>query len=70
MADNANERRRELEKRLRTVKESFERDMRARGFDPAQAENVALPAPLAKLYLELQSLLEEQNDLCNQTRSG
>jgi hypothetical protein len=70
MVDNLNERRRELETRLRIVKESFERDMRARGFDPAQAENVALPAPLAKLYLELQSLLEEQNDLCNQTHSG
>ena len=63
MADNANERRRELEKRLRTVTESFEHDMRARGFDPAQAENAALPTPLAALYLERQSLLEELDNL-------
>jgi len=33
--------------------------MRTRGFDPAQAENAALPTPLATLYLERQSLLEE-----------
>ena len=63
MADNANERRRELETRLRTVTESFEREMRARGFDPAQAENAALPTPLATLYLERQSLLDELDNL-------
>ena len=27
-------------------------EMRARGFDPAQAENVALPSHLAALYAE------------------
>ncbi len=63
MADNANERRRELEMRLRTVTESFEHGMRARGFDPAQAENAALPTQLATLYLERQSLLEELDNL-------
>lgn len=72
MADNANERRRELETRLRTVTESFEHDMRARGFDPAQAENAALPTPLATLYLERQSLLEELDNLnsVDTTRGG
>ena len=59
MTDNANERRRELETRLRTVTETFEHQMRARGFDPAQAENAALPTPLAQLYMERQSLLDE-----------
>jgi len=59
MTDNANERRRELEARLRTITESFEHEMRARGFDPAQAENAALPTALASLYLERQSLLDE-----------
>jgi len=63
MTDNANERRRELETRLRTVTESFEHEMRARGFDPAQAENAALPTPLAKLYVERQSLLDELDNL-------
>ena len=70
MADNVSERQSELETRLRTVTERFERDMRARGFDPAQAENAALPAPLAKLYLERQSLLDELDELGNETRSG
>jgi len=59
MANNANERRRELETRLRTVTERFEHEMRARGFDPAQAENAAMPTRLASLYLERQSLLDE-----------
>ena len=59
MTENANERRRELETRLRTVTETFEHQMRARGFDPAQAENAALPTPLAQLYMERQSLLDE-----------
>ena len=63
MADNANERRRELETRLKTITENFEHEMRARGFDPAQAENAALPTPLATLYLERQSLIEELENL-------
>ena len=42
----------ELLQRLRTLDAEFERQMRARGFDPAQAENIALPSILAKLYAE------------------
>ena len=42
----------ELLQRLRTLDAEFERQMRARGFDPAQAENIALPSSLAKLYAE------------------
>ena len=42
----------ELHDRLRTLDAEFERQMRARGFDPAQAENTALPSTLAKLYAE------------------
>ena len=53
----------ELEARLKSVNEEFDREMRARGFDPAQAENVALPAALARLYMERQQLLEELNNL-------
>ncbi len=53
----------ELEARLKSVNEEFNREMRARGFDPAQAENVALPAALARLYMERQQLLEELNNL-------
>ena len=41
---------------LRELDAEFEREMRARGFDPAQAENVALPSGLAKLYAERQRI--------------
>ena len=37
--------------------------MRARGFDPAQVDNVALPAPLAALYLQQQSLMEQVEEI-------
>ena len=39
-----------LRERLRALDAEFDREMRARGFDPAQAENVALPSHLATLY--------------------
>ena len=39
-----------LRERLRALDAEFDRKMRARGFDPAQAENVALPSHLATLY--------------------
>jgi hypothetical protein len=45
-----------LQESLRAVEREFERGMRARGFDPAQDENLALTSSLAKLY-------EERNDL-------
>lgn len=41
-----------LRAKLRALDAEFEREMRARGFDPAQAENVALPSHLAALYAE------------------
>ena len=53
---------RELFHKLCTLDAEFERQMRARGFDPAQAENIALPSTLAKLYAERETtkaLLEE-----------
>jgi len=53
----------ELEACLKSLNENFDREMRARGFEPAQAENVALPAALARLYMERQLLLEELNNL-------
>ncbi len=52
----------ELLQRLRDLDAEFERQMRARGFDPTQAENIALPSTLAKLYAERETtkaLLEE-----------
>ncbi len=40
----------QLEDRLREVEETFIRQMRERGFEPDQADHIALPGPLAKLY--------------------
>jgi hypothetical protein len=40
----------ELNQKLQTLDAEFDREMRARGFDPTQAENVALPSHLAALY--------------------
>ena len=58
----------ELNRRLHDLDSEFEREMRARGFDPAQAENVALPSHLATLYAEREQIkarleeLEGQNN--------
>ena len=45
-----------LRERLRALNAEFDREMRARGFEPAQAENVALPSHLAKLYAEREQI--------------
>jgi hypothetical protein len=56
-------RREELASRLRELDETFEREMRARGFDPAQAENVALTSELARLYAARQEVRDELEEL-------
>lgn len=45
-----------LQEQLNLVELEFERELRARGFDPAQADNVALTSKLAKLYEEREAL--------------
>jgi hypothetical protein len=59
MANKEEERHRGLDARLRKIEARFEHEMRERGFDPAQADNVALPGPLAKLYAEREELRAE-----------
>lgn len=54
---------RELKARLREVEESLDHQMRQRGFDPSQAENIALPGPLAKLYAEREQLRSQLQEL-------
>ena len=49
----------DLREKLRTLDAEFDREMRARGFDPAQAENVALPSHLAALYAEREQIKAE-----------
>ena len=49
----------QLEDRLNQVDAKLQRELRARGFDPNQDNNLALTAPLAKLYTERESLRAE-----------
>ena len=58
-----NDRRGALEEKLRSVVEIFLREMRARGFEPDQAENVALPTSLARLYAEREALQAELDEM-------
>ncbi len=59
----------ELEARLRELDERLRSEMRARGFDPAQGENLALTGPLAKLYMERETLREELETLAGSKTS-
>lgn len=63
MNHETSEQRRWLEERLREVEEDFERQMRQRGFEPAQAELIALPGPLARLYAEREELRANLEEL-------
>jgi len=49
----------QLVKRLREVESHLQSQMRARGFDPEQSENLALTAPLARLFIEQETLRAE-----------
>jgi len=53
----------ELSQKLRDLDAEFDREMRARGFDPLQAENVALPSHLATLYAKREQIKAELREL-------
>ena len=53
----------ELNTKLRALDAKFDQEMRARGFDPAQAENVALPSQLAMLYAEREQVKAQLAEL-------
>ena len=57
------ERTTELRENLRELEARFEREMRARGFEPSQAETSALPSGLASLYAEREGLRAELDEL-------
>ena len=57
----------ELLKKLRDLDARFDREMRTRGFDPAQAENMALPSHLATLYAEREQVKAELQELEGKT---
>jgi hypothetical protein len=59
----------ELEERLRDLDARLRNEMRARGFDPAQDANLALTGPLAKLYMERETMREELERLTGSRNS-
>ena len=67
MADRTSDRRRALEDKLRSIEEIFLREMRQRGFEPDQAENVALPTSLARLYTQREAWKTELNEMKGET---
>jgi hypothetical protein len=60
----------ELEERLRVLDERLQTEMRARGFDPAQDDNLALTGPLARLYMEREKLRDELQTLAETEKSS
>jgi hypothetical protein len=63
MGSSEETRRTRLEEKLRELDQRLRREMRARGFDPDQDDNLALTAPLAKLYTEREQLREDLESL-------
>ena len=53
----------EINRKLRELDTEFDREMRVRGFDPAQAENMALPSNLARLYAEREQIRAQLQDM-------
>lgn len=61
--DNNREEIKTIREKLRDLDAEFDREMRARGFDPGQAENVALPSHLAMLSAERERIKAELDEL-------
>ena len=53
---------------LRALEARFDAEARKRGFDPAQAENMALPSTLATLFLEREEIRAELEELAEHKR--
>ncbi len=56
-----------LRAKLRALDAEFDQELRARGFDPAQAENVALPSHLATLYAKREQIKAQLAELEGKT---
>ena len=63
-------RRDELEGKLRELEAQFADEMRKRGFDPAQVDNVALPSSLAKLFAAREEIKSELEELISNEQTG
>jgi len=53
----------DVREKLRDLDERFDRELRARGFDPAQADNVALPTVLARIKAEREEIKTRMEEL-------
>jgi hypothetical protein len=53
----------ELQHRLKDLEARFQTEAQRRGFDPAQIENMALPAALAKMFAERTEIKAELEEL-------
>jgi hypothetical protein len=60
----------ELQRRLADLDVRFTDEMRKRGFDPAQAENLALPSALARLFTERLEIMDELAELVTDDQTG
>lgn len=60
----------ELKQRLEELEEQFRVEARKRGFDPAQAENMALPASLSRLFAECAEIKSELEELAIADQTG
>jgi hypothetical protein len=57
----------EMREGLRALDAEFDQELRARGFDPAQAENVALSSHLATLYAKREQIKAQLAELEGKT---
>jgi chaperonin cofactor prefoldin len=55
----------QLRQRLSTLDAQFDAEARKRGFDPAQAKNMALPSVLAQLFTERERIEAELAEITN-----
>jgi hypothetical protein len=57
-----------LQEKLSECEARFDTEARKRGFDPAQAENMALPSTLARLFTEREKISAELEELTEHKR--
>jgi hypothetical protein len=57
----------QLEEKLRDADERLRSEMLARGFDPAQEDNLAFTGQLSRLYIERENLRAELEMLAGTT---
>ena len=70
MVTEAQSRLARLNERLQSIEARLDREMRRRGFDPAQVDTTALPAALAILAAERQEIRRELEEIQTEINSN